>query len=122
MVISDLCRAMGFVQRSSEPFDFASLSLHVAPTRWIYKPPIDLGKPGFLMARRFHGLVSFVGKIGVHCEGEDKMQSALGARCHSSHWSRNGRSGDRDGILVAWAFDTPLPIHRYGPHQASPRS
>ena len=62
------------------------------------------------MARQFHGPVSFVGKIGVHCEGEDKMQSALGARCRSSQWSRNGRSGDRDGISFAWAFGTPLPI------------
>ena len=118
VVISDLCRAMvGFVQRSSGPFDFAS------PACGVYKPPTDLIKPGFLMARQFHGLVSFVGKIGVHCEGEDKMQSALGARCRSSHWSRNGRSGDRDGILFAWAFGAPLPIHRrYGPHQGSPRS
>ena len=40
--------------------------LHVAPTR--YKPSIDLIKPGFPMARQFHGLTNFAGKIGVHFE------------------------------------------------------
>ena len=57
--------------------------LHVAPTRWIYKPPVDLGKPGFLMARRFHGLVSFVGKIGVHCEGMEGVSVVLEFRAQN---------------------------------------